>query len=183
MATTTTTTSGLLQGTLEDGVAVFRGIPYAQPPVGPLRFAPSQPPEPWSGVRHATAFGPTAMQAANAIGAGTTVAPCDEDCLTLNVWTPAADAGHRPVLVWLHGDAFMTGAGSMPMYDGAGLARRGDVVVITLNYRLGCSATCAEAMSAGRRFPPRAMRACSTSWPRSAGSKPRLPPSGATHRT
>lgn len=138
MATTVTTTSGTLRGTIDDGVTVFRGIPYAQPPVGPLRFAPPQPPRPWSGVRDATAFGPTAMQAANAISGGQSVATsCDEDCLTLNVWTPAADAGRRPVLVWLHGGAFMTGAGSMPMCHGAVMARRGDVVVVTLNYRLG----------------------------------------------
>ena len=138
MTTTATTTSGLLRGTTENGVTVFRGILYAQPPVGPLRFAPPQPPAPWSGVREATAFGPTAMQAANAISDGLSVAAaCAEDCLTLNVWTPAADAGRRPVLVWLHGGAFLTGAGSMPMYDGAALTRRGDVVVVTLNYRLG----------------------------------------------
>src|SRR5579885_2308738 len=136
--TTTATTSGLLRGTPDDGVLVFRGIPYARPPVGALRFAPPQPPAPWNGVRDATTFGPPAMQGASPASPGQSVAAaCDEDCLTLNVWTPAADAGRRPVLVWLHGGAFIIGAGSMPMYRGAALAARGDVVVVTVNYRLG----------------------------------------------
>ncbi|HET8626601.1 MAG TPA: carboxylesterase family protein [Thermomicrobiales bacterium] len=141
MTTTTTmvgTTSGRLRGMLEDGVVVFRGIPYARPPVGPLRFAPPQPPEPWAGERDATAFGPPAMQAANAVSAGQSVgAAPSEDCLTLNVWTLGVDGARRPVLVWLHGGAFVFGAGSQPMHDGALLARRGDLVVVTLNYRLG----------------------------------------------
>ena len=98
------------------GVVAFRGIPYAQPPVGALRFARPQSPNAWSGVRDATAFGPTAMQASSAIsdGQSVVVAPT-EDCLLLNVWTPALDGDHRPVLVWLHGGAFVTGAGSMSM--------------------------------------------------------------------
>jgi para-nitrobenzyl esterase len=140
MATTTTattTTSGRLQGTTDRGAVVFRGIPYARPPVGRLRFAPPQPPDPWTGTRDATAFGPPAMQAANEVSSGLTVESPSEDCLTLNVWTPTVDDGRRPVLVWLHGGAFLTGAGSMPMNHGAVLARRGDVVVVTLNYRLG----------------------------------------------
>ena len=140
MATTTTTTgttSGRLRGATEGGVAVFRGVPYARPPVGPLRFAPPQPPDAWTGVRDATAFGPPAMQAANPVTGRAAVAPPSEDCLTLNVWTPAPDAGRRPVLVWLHGGAFVFGAGSSPATRGATLARRGDAVVVTLNYRLG----------------------------------------------
>ena len=139
MATTsTTTTCGRLQGSSEGSVVVFRGIPYAQPPVGPLRFAPPERPGAWTGVRDATAFGPPAMQAPNAVSAGQSeVVEPSEDCLTLNVWTPAVDAGRRPVLVWFHGGAFLTGAGSRPMNHGAGLAGRGDVVVVTVNYRLG----------------------------------------------
>src|SRR5829696_8396024 len=137
MATLTTTSHGTLSGTTQDGVTVFRGIPYAQPPVGPLRFAPPERRERWDGVRDATAFGPPAMQAANPVTGQQTLAAPSEDCLTLNVWTPPPDAGRRPVLVWLHGGAFMMGAGSEPMCDGALLARRGDVVVVTLNYRLG----------------------------------------------
>ena len=135
---TVTTTAGRLRGTVEGGVAVFRGIPYARPPIGPLRFAPPRPPEAWAGVRDATAFGPPAMQVANAVSGGQSVgAAPSEDCLTLNVWTPAPDTGHRPVLVWLHGGAFVFGTGSAPMCRGATLARRGDAVVVTLNYRLG----------------------------------------------
>jgi para-nitrobenzyl esterase len=136
--TTATTTSGLLRGTTDDGVMVFRGIPYARPPVGPLRFAPPQPPAPWNGVREAKTFGPPAMQAASPASAGQSVGSApSEACLTLNGWTPAVDTRRRPVLVWLHGGAFLIGAGSMPMYRGAALAARGDVVVVTLNYRLG----------------------------------------------
>jgi len=140
MATTTTTTTtgyGRLQGTVDRGVVVFRGIPYARPPLGPLRFMPPQPAEGWTGTRDATAFGPPAVQGASAISGGLRVAAPSEDCLTLNVWTPAVDDGRRPVLVWLHGGAFVTGSGSMPMYHGANLARRGDMVVVTVNYRLG----------------------------------------------
>src|SRR5215212_1971560 len=140
--TTTTTTArtgyGDLQGTIDRGVTVFRGVPYARPPVGPLRFAPPQPPDAWTRVRDATAFGPPAMQGANVVtgGQSASLAP-SEDCLTLNIWTPVVDDGRRPVLVWLHGGAFMFGAGSNPMTHGAALARRGDVVVVTINYRLG----------------------------------------------
>ena len=138
MTTTTTTTYGTIQGTTDGGVVVFRGIPYAQPPVGPLRFAPPQPPDSWTGLRDATTFGPIAMQAPNAIRDGLTAAAApSEDCLTLNVWTPAVDGARRPVMVWLHGGAFLTGAGSRPMSNGTTLARRGDVVVVTINYRLG----------------------------------------------
>src|SRR5215213_513551 len=115
MATLTTTSHGTLSGTTQDGVAVFRGIPYAQPPVGLLRFAPPQPPAPWTGVRDATAFGLPAMQAANPVTGQQALAAPSEDCLTLNVWTPALDDARRPVLVWLHGGAFTMGAGSMPM--------------------------------------------------------------------
>lgn len=136
--TTATTTAGLLRGTTDDGVLVFRGIPYARPPLGALRFAPPQPPAPWNGVREATAFGPAPLQAASPVSPGQSVGSAQsEDCLSLNVWTPATDGARRPVLVWLHGGAFVIGAGSMPMYRGAELAARGDVVVVTVNYRLG----------------------------------------------
>jgi para-nitrobenzyl esterase len=138
-ATTTARTGyGDLRGTIDRGVTVFRGVPYARPPVGPLRFVPPQPLDGWTGVRDATTFGQPAMQGANAASPGLTVnAPPSEDCLTLNVWTPAMDDARRPVMVWLHGGAFMVGSGSMPMFHGATLARRGDVVVVTINYRLG----------------------------------------------
>ncbi|MCL4686839.1 carboxylesterase family protein [Myxococcota bacterium] len=127
-------------------VSVFRSIPYARPPTGPLRWAPPQPEVRWSGVRDATHFGPSAPQRPSVVMRmlGMDGVTQDEDCLTLNVWTPAPDLAEggtdgvrRPVLVWLHGGAFAAGAGSMPVYDGARLARRGDVVVVTIQYRLG----------------------------------------------
>ncbi len=136
--TTATTTHGALRGVVDGETVAFRGIPYARPPLGPLRFAPPQRPAAWTGVRDATAFGPPAMQAASALSSRLSVADASsEDCLTLNIWTPAVDDRRRPVLVWLHGGAFIFDAGSNPMFHGAAMARRGDVVVVTLNYRLG----------------------------------------------
>jgi para-nitrobenzyl esterase len=136
--TTARTSYGSLRGVTEDDVVVFRGIPYAWPPVGHLRFAPPQPPDGWTGTHDATIFGPRAVQPAVAASPGlNTAADQSEDCLTLNVWTPVVDNARRPVMVYLHGGAFITGAGSWPMYDGATLARRGNVVVVTINYRLG----------------------------------------------
>lgn len=142
MAPIVETASGRLTGSSEGPLSVFRGVPYARPPVGPDRFAAPRPPDPWTGEREATAFGPAAVQSAFDItyvpgfslweGIGAT----SEDCLTLNVWTPGL-TGRRPVLVWLHGGAFLKGAGSQDLYDGATLAGRGDVVVVTANYRLG----------------------------------------------
>jgi para-nitrobenzyl esterase len=129
---------GKVAGSREDGLEIFRGIPFASPPLGPLRFRPPEPPEPWAGVRDATSFGPSAPQ--NPLPQafpGLDVGPQSEDCLYLNVYTPATDDARRPVLVWIHGGAFVIGSGSQDLYDGAPLARRGDAVVVTLNYRLG----------------------------------------------
>ena len=132
------TSFGKLAGTERDGVRAFRGIPFARPPIGALRFQPPQRPSAWSGVRDAGAFGNSALQNPSALGPiAFDVGPTDEDCLYLNVWTPAADGGRRPVLVWIHGGAFVLGSGAQRLYDGASLARRGDVVVVTINYRLG----------------------------------------------
>jgi para-nitrobenzyl esterase len=133
------TRRGPVRGLAERGVAVFRGIPFARPPVGPLRFAPPAPPARWTGVRDATRFGPAASQNGALIGPVMSlgIGRTGEDCLYLNVWTPAADRRRRPVLVWIHGGAFVLGAGSQMLYDGGALARRGDVVVVTINYRLG----------------------------------------------
>jgi para-nitrobenzyl esterase len=132
------TPSGKLAGRVEDGIHVFRGIPYAKPPVGPLRFRAPEPAPAWKGVREAVAFGPSAPQNPMMLPLpGMDVGAMDEDCLYLNVYTPAPDGGRRPVLVWIHGGGFVIGSGSQSIYDGSRLARRGDVVVVTINYRLG----------------------------------------------
>jgi len=138
MAHVVNTSSGRMRGVPEEGVLVFRGIPYAQPPVGPLRFRPPHKPAAWDGVRDASTYGPAAMQGANPVNQTSLArSGTSEDCLYLNVWTPATDEARRPVLVWLHGGAFLFSDGSRPLFNGARLAARGDVVVVTLNYRLG----------------------------------------------
>lgn len=126
---------GALRGYVEGGVRIFKGVPYAQAPVGDLRWRPPQPAKAWTGVREAQAFGPDCMQ--NRVGWDDTQTklPVSEDCLTLNVWTPK-DAPKAPVMVWIHGGGYVMGSGSQPVFDGAALARRG-VVVVTFNYRLG----------------------------------------------
>jgi len=130
---------GRLEGAEAAGIRSFRGVRFASPPIGPLRFQPPAPPPAWSGLRDARRPGPAAPQYALAwfgwiSAAGVTPG---EDCLSLNVWTPGLDGARRPVLVWIHGGGFLVGAGSTPVYDGQDLARRGDLVVVTVNYRLG----------------------------------------------
>jgi para-nitrobenzyl esterase len=138
MAPVVHTGSGRIRGMYEEGVLAFRGIPYAQPPLGPLRFRPPHKPAAWAGIREASTYGPAAMQGANPVNqTSLALSEMSEDCLYLNVWTPATDEAQRPVLVWLHGGAFLFSAGSQPLFNGARLAARGDVVVVTLNYRLG----------------------------------------------
>ena len=136
----TQTTAGRLQGALEDGLAVFRGVPFAAPPIGDLRFRAPQPHPGWDGVRDATESGPISLQEGmDALDALLPAPPQtqSEDCLYLNLWTPALDDAARPVMVWIHGGAFTLGSGSEPMYSGEYLTRRGDVVLVTINYRLG----------------------------------------------
>jgi para-nitrobenzyl esterase len=139
MGVIATTTYGRIEGIDDGDVLRFRGIPFAQPPAGELRFRAPQPPEPWSGVRDATTYGPTSPQNPSPIEQmfGQPPEPWDEDCLYLNVITPALDDARRPVLVWIHGGGFLMGSGSSPLYDGASFARRGDAVFVSLNYRLG----------------------------------------------
>ena len=139
MPPTVATSYGQLAGQQEDDLAVFRGIPYAAPPQGDLRWRAPREPEAWSGLREANEFGPGSMQTfiqgLELLGAWEQ--PVDEDCLTLNIWTPGLDDAARPVMVWIHGGGFAAGSGTTPIYDGQHLARRGDVVVVTINYRLG----------------------------------------------
>ncbi|MDE2463906.1 MAG: carboxylesterase/lipase family protein, partial [Alphaproteobacteria bacterium] len=149
-----TTTYGKLRGTTDNGIAVFKGVRYARPPLGRLRFKPPRRPKAWDGVVDATAFGAPAVQMpdgparnpprtelAKALESIFPIAEDfrdgREDCLFLNVWTPGiADGKKRPIMVWFHGGGFAYGSGAWPMYDGANLARKGDVVVVTLNHRL-----------------------------------------------
>ena len=138
-ATIAHTSLGALQGEASDGVMRFRAVPYAAPPVGALRFAAPAPPASWTGVRDVRAPGPIAPQPASRLRAamGDFTRAQDEDCLTLAITTPALDGARRPVVVWLHGGAYLSGAGSLDWYDGAKLAAAGDVVVVGVNYRLG----------------------------------------------
>jgi len=125
---------GALAGDVEDGIAVFRGIPYAAPPTGALRWRAPQPAANWSGIRNARAFGAICPQIA---GPRTSGLKQSEDCLTLNVWSPdARESAKLPVMVWIYGGSFRTGGSAMHIYDGTDLAKRG-VVIVTLNYRLG----------------------------------------------
>jgi len=121
-------------------VRVYRGIPFAAPPVGELRWKPPQPPAAWQGVRQATQFGNSCPQVpfpTNGVYSGTPPPPISEDCLYLNIWTPAKSANDRlPVMVWIHGGGFDRGTGAAAGYDGENLARKG-AVVVTINYRLG----------------------------------------------
>ena len=133
------TSLGTLVGQPDQGVAVFRGVEYAQPPIGPLRFAPPVPMAPWKFQRDAGWHGPIAPQAPSRLAPamGDFKKRMDEDCLSLTIWTPAPDAAKRPVLVWLHGGAWVSGAASLEWYDGARIAAEGDMVVVGVNYRLG----------------------------------------------
>ena len=134
------TTRGAVRGTDEDGISVFRGIPYAEPPVGKLRFRPPVLRQRWDGVRNAMRFGEIVPQTDESPFDKMLLpdAPQGDDCLNLNVSTPDPGQAALPVLVWIHGGTFKWGAGSSPLFDGATFARHG-VVTVTLNYRLGAS--------------------------------------------
>jgi len=142
-----TTTSGPVRGYRDGGLHIFKGLRYGAAPVGPLRFKPPVKPRSWTEPADAVALGTPALQAGLKPGektggrsAGDPPAPGEpgtgEDCLFLNVWTPGLAAGARPVMVWLHGGGFANGSGGAAMYDGAALARRGDVITVTVNHRL-----------------------------------------------
>jgi para-nitrobenzyl esterase len=128
---------GKVRGYSARGAVKFKGIPYAAPPVGELRFSPPSPNQPWDGVLDATEFGTIAPQPPSVLLAmfGGKAKQSEADCLTLNVWRPATDQTKLPVMVWIHGGAFVTGSGAD--LDGARLAIRGNIIVVSLNYRLG----------------------------------------------
>jgi para-nitrobenzyl esterase len=134
------TALGDMRGAWRDGIATFYGVPYAAPPVGELRFATAAPAVPWQGQRDAMRHGsipPQLPARLSAVSGEPLARPQGEDCLTLTICTPAADAKARPVIVWLHGGAWLSGAGSLDRYDGSHLAREGDLVFVGVNYRLG----------------------------------------------
>ena len=130
---------GRLRGVERHGVWSFSGVPYAAPPVGPLRWQPPLEPQPWAGIRECDHFGPIAPQIPPIPGMSIGGAPDEqsEDCLTLNIWTQGLGGVPRPVMVWIHGGGFNSGTGAGDLYRGGTLARDGDVVVVTINYRLG----------------------------------------------
>ena len=132
------TTDGLLRGVTEDGVISFKGIPFAAPPVGELRWRPPQPVMPWEGIRDASEYGSNCAQADWGAAPGTISEGSSEDCLYLNLWKPAgAEATAKlPVMVWIHGGAFVGGSGSGPGTVGTEFAKQG-VILVTINYRLG----------------------------------------------
>jgi para-nitrobenzyl esterase len=133
------TSRGRLRGVSQDGLRVFRGVPFAEPPIGALRFAAPRPLLPWAGLREATARGPVARQLPGVFDEllGYDFDRQDEDCLYLDAWVPEGLDGPAPVMVWIPGGAFLTGGGSLRPYTPAGLALRGRVIVVTINYRLG----------------------------------------------
>ena len=129
--------SGPISGVNNDGIWTYLGVPFASPPVGELRWREPQPVKSWKEVRECTEYGPVCPQIEGSVEeGGVGDARASEDCLYLNVWTPAKTSSEKlPVMVWIHGGAYIKGAGSVPMYNGHNLAKEG-VVLVTINYRL-----------------------------------------------
>ena len=132
------TEQGPVAGVADGGISIFRGVPYARPPVGALRFAPPQEPEPRDYLLPAVAFGPAPPQGFDKFESASMYSQ-SEDCLTLNVWTPGIDGKRRPVLFYIYGGGFIEGGTSNALYDGAAFARRGGIVFVSANYRLGAN--------------------------------------------
>ena len=120
----TPTDSGTISGVRENGLSVYKGVPFAAPPVGDLRWRPSAPVTPWAGTRKTDAFAPACMQTGASMP-GETPPAVSEDCLYLNIWTPAKSAHERlPVIVWIYGGGYINGSASMPLYRGDQLAHK-----------------------------------------------------------
>ena len=135
---------GRIQGYIEKGIKIFKGIPYASPPIGDLRFKPPIPPKGWSEVQETIEFSPICPQPSNEkedSGKTSKKKQINEQneakCLTLNIWTPELDNEKRPVMFWIHGGGFEGGSSAEESYSGLALSLRGNVVIVTINYRLG----------------------------------------------
>ena len=131
------TSAGKVQGYEQGAVMVWKGIPFALPPVAQRRFLQPQPPQPWSGIFDATQFGPAALQGTWEDAAASDGRSISEDCLSLNIWSPGTEGQKRPVMVYIHGGGFIIGSADEPLYDGTSFAMQHDIVVVTCNYRLG----------------------------------------------
>lgn len=131
--TLVSTTHGKIRGYIENGLGVWKGVPYAKAPIGSLRFKSPEPMDIWQDTKDATNYAPSSPQ----LKLDNPIGDISEDCLYLNIWSPGTDGSKRPVLFWIHGGAYISGSGSITAYDGSVLAKNGEVVVVTINYRLG----------------------------------------------
>ena len=163
------------------GVRVYKGIPYAAPPIGSLRWRPPEPVAAWTGVRPTDGFGSHSVQGVVWDDIDLRGAATSEDCLTLNIWTPAAPGASAslPTMVWIHGGGFVVGSGAEPRYDGARLAARG-IVVVTVNHRLNALGFLAHPeLTAESDHHASGIMACTTLSQRCNGSSATSPPSAA----